>query len=523
MLEIKELGFTHIQVSPIQNCRNVIGDALMKKKNMIKDKWIWWLAYQPKSFKIGNKYGTEDDFKKLINFAESHNIKIIVDIVINHLQASILFEYAIWNIILILSQFDEKEDDTENTMWDIINKFRIEKITTKSFIDKLISEKTHLEKLDIDNVDKIGKINTINNKLIKINNMIFETLYEQNQIDQFEYDNNKKNIDKTEILSNNNRYNNIDVYIQLAFDQLKEIICEFLEISNDDILFKDEYYDIITPPFWCSNNIKYGYNCWLAQALPQLNQKNKIVIHKTFQYLEKLNNIGIKCIRIDAASHIQPKILNLYINKFNQLSNNDNYIYSEVINPDGTAKKLSIKDYSVITHITEYNLLLNLLNIFCDKCDLNNLKILNIPSGDMGSVVFSTTHDLERIDGSDPALGYFGDYNKIYMNEKYKIILMMCYLLQRIYNVPLVFKNQIDNEYVKKCCIFRKKLYISECNREYSIISENYIFKSNKYVNDKLLGTFYMNISNEDKILDQFTIPKQGIFIYLIDGLDASA
>jgi hypothetical protein len=156
---------------------------------------------------------------------------------------------------------------------------------------------------------------------------------------------------------------------------------------------------------------------------------------------------------------------------------------------------------------------LKLLDTFCFNCNLNNLSVLDLPSGDIGSVVFSSTHDLERIDDQDPTISQFGNYNNIYINEQYKIILMICYLLQRIYNVPLVFKTQIENDYVQQCCLFRKELYNNGCNKEISKTIDNIIFKSTKYENDRHLGIFYMNVSNENKLIDEITVPKRGVFI----------
>lgn len=539
--ELKAMGFTHIQPSPIQNCREKIGPVLMKKKNMDKDYEIWWLAYQPKSYNIGNFYGTEDEFKELVKVAKDNGMEIVVDIVINHLQASLEFEYAIWNIILILSKLDKHEMDTENTMWNIYNKFKFENINIEQYINDFEKKQNILEEniiilkenncIDADreikakNEEEIRNIsrelNDIYEKLYNLKILMVDTLFEKDLIDIDKYNLYKSSCkittDKKIIIDTyinpliTGKYNKINDYINEAFEDLKKIICNFLEIQIEQ--FKDEYYDIITPPYWCSSKIKFGHNCWLGQALPQLNQKNKIVIYKTFGYLNKLYTLGIKCLRIDAASHIQPKILKLYKRYFDKLTGGDNYIYSEVINPDGTATKLNIHDYSRITHITEYNLLLRLLETFCFNCNLNNLSILQLPSGDVGSVVFSSTHDLEIIDGQGPALSRFGTYTNVYKNENYKIILMICYLLQRIYNVPLVFKTQIENEYVKECCKFRKELYDKKCNREYAETIENTIFKSTKYLNEQILGTFYMNVSNEVKSSDGFDIPARGIFI----------
>lgn len=66
---IKESGYTAIQLSPCQKCKN--GEA-------------WWNVYQNLGFEIGNKYGTKGDIKELCNKAHRLDIKVIVDIVVNH-------------------------------------------------------------------------------------------------------------------------------------------------------------------------------------------------------------------------------------------------------------------------------------------------------------------------------------------------------------------------------------------------------------------------------------------------------
>ena len=493
--ELKTKGITHIQPPPIQKCRENIGPVLMKKKNMTIDKFIWWLVYQPISYEIGNIYGTKDEFKKLIDECKKNDIKLIIDIVINHIRAPLNFEYPIWNIMLLITEMDKLEYDTEYTFWDIYNKIINNNIKTGEYIKN---------------------INYDEERFTLLKRLIFEALYESDDITQDEYKLYQEKKGNPEILLQfieqfiNNKYDKIDELIIKAFYELKQIICDYLDITIDK--FKIEYYDIITPPFYCSNNVLYGYNCWLAQALPQLNQKNKIVIYKIFNYLDELAQLGINGLRIDAASHIQPKILKLYADYFRKKTNNSCYIYSEVINPQGKNVKLTIQDFSKLTHITEYNLLHVLSNTFCFQCNLNQLLVLSLPSSDIGSVVFSTTHDLESIDGII-SLSRFGNYSDMAQNESYKIILMLSYLLQRIYNVPLIFKTQLDNNFISDCCKFRYYLYVNGCNKENATIIDNIIFKCDKFINETLLGTFYMNISDSDKLIDNITVPGHGIYI----------
>jgi hypothetical protein len=67
---IKALGFSHIQISPIQHSTG--GDP-------------WYFKYQPKSYRVGNDYGTEAELKDFIQRAHSSGLKVIGDVVFNHL------------------------------------------------------------------------------------------------------------------------------------------------------------------------------------------------------------------------------------------------------------------------------------------------------------------------------------------------------------------------------------------------------------------------------------------------------
>ena len=70
---IAAAGFTSVQTSPAQP-----GGG--------KDSSIWWWLYQPLSFSIGTNYlGTKDELQELCTEADKYGIKIIVDIVANHL------------------------------------------------------------------------------------------------------------------------------------------------------------------------------------------------------------------------------------------------------------------------------------------------------------------------------------------------------------------------------------------------------------------------------------------------------
>lgn len=72
---IKNQGFEAIQLSPLQTGKFVnIGDE-------------WWKLYQVYGLSIGNALGTEEDLKNLCKAAESYNLRIILDVVLNHVAS----------------------------------------------------------------------------------------------------------------------------------------------------------------------------------------------------------------------------------------------------------------------------------------------------------------------------------------------------------------------------------------------------------------------------------------------------
>ena len=74
--EIAKAGFTTVQTSPAQP---------NKDGNNVSNTSRWWKFYQPTDFTIGNKLGTEEDLTELCEEADKYGIKIIVDVVANHL------------------------------------------------------------------------------------------------------------------------------------------------------------------------------------------------------------------------------------------------------------------------------------------------------------------------------------------------------------------------------------------------------------------------------------------------------
>ena len=72
--QIKEQGFDAIQIPPIEPLKE-------------EDSSIWWKAYQPISFKIGNVYGSKEDLIRLCRKCEKIGLRIFADAIINHMAS----------------------------------------------------------------------------------------------------------------------------------------------------------------------------------------------------------------------------------------------------------------------------------------------------------------------------------------------------------------------------------------------------------------------------------------------------
>ena len=80
MAKIASQGYTAVQVSPIQQCKQGTKGDYMS---------VWWALYQPASFSIDNTgnsaLGTKNDFIRMCNTAHKYGIYVIVDVVANHM------------------------------------------------------------------------------------------------------------------------------------------------------------------------------------------------------------------------------------------------------------------------------------------------------------------------------------------------------------------------------------------------------------------------------------------------------
>ena len=78
--EIAEAGYTAVQVSPIQCTKDTTNDGAYAND--------WWCFYQPTDLAIGNELGNEADLIEMCNTLDKYGVKVIVDIVANHVQNS---------------------------------------------------------------------------------------------------------------------------------------------------------------------------------------------------------------------------------------------------------------------------------------------------------------------------------------------------------------------------------------------------------------------------------------------------
>ena len=90
MQEIAAAGYKAVQTSPPQECvinRKCAECGDKGCKHFTKN---WYFHYQPTNFTLGNfQLGTKEDFKKMCKEAKKYGVKIIVDIVANHVAVDL--------------------------------------------------------------------------------------------------------------------------------------------------------------------------------------------------------------------------------------------------------------------------------------------------------------------------------------------------------------------------------------------------------------------------------------------------
>ena len=94
MKDIAAAGYTSVQTSPVQQPKDYYWEGVAYGNVGIPDgtggyEGNWWKAYQPVTFSICDNghtwYGTKAEFKEMCAEAEKYGVKVIVDIVANHM------------------------------------------------------------------------------------------------------------------------------------------------------------------------------------------------------------------------------------------------------------------------------------------------------------------------------------------------------------------------------------------------------------------------------------------------------
>ena len=274
-----------------------------------------------------------------------------------------------------------------------------------------------------------------------------------------------------------------EIYLKML-NELKKIIKNFLQVDD----WNDDYWNVIEPPYDC-NDRRWSWKCWLNNALSQLNHDNVLVRNKIIGLCEKYADLGIAGLRFDAAGHIKPQWIKYYIDIFNdRIKTNQNnfkygkklsnilkhpYCYAEVIETNGYEYVYNNDEYSKIIPITDYLIVPILKKIFEYGNDYKQLELFYLPSGQCDSVVFSSTHDTELIDGSITLPDF------VISNYVDNILLAAVYFLQRIYNVPLIYISQSYDQRIQIACLFRKHMKFKEVDAEETCVN-NLVLVSTK-------------------------------------------
>ena len=120
--DIADAGYVAVQTSPINQCR--VGN-----NGDLKFTDQWWYQYQPINYKIGNyQLGTRDEFIEMCNEAHKYGVKVIVDVVINHMTSkwdeidTAWQDESLFHGNTEISDWNNRYDVTQNallSLWDL--------------------------------------------------------------------------------------------------------------------------------------------------------------------------------------------------------------------------------------------------------------------------------------------------------------------------------------------------------------------------------------------------------------------
>lgn len=112
--KVASQNFNAIQINPIQPLKQ---DGYNE----------WWMSYQPCGFRIGNIYGSKEDLIELCKKAHEYNIKIIADVICNHMadmpDKYLTPHYKVDSVLRNNPQFWKEKRNVQdwNNRFDVIN------------------------------------------------------------------------------------------------------------------------------------------------------------------------------------------------------------------------------------------------------------------------------------------------------------------------------------------------------------------------------------------------------------------
>lgn len=130
MEEIAQAGFSGIQTSPVQQpkdytYKDVVYNTVGTPNGTGGSDGQWWKLYQPVTFNICDNgqtwLGTKQEFKEMCAEAEKYGVKVIVDIVANHMGNNTGWKNAMTDITPQVGQYWKEEMLTDPTYWHINN------------------------------------------------------------------------------------------------------------------------------------------------------------------------------------------------------------------------------------------------------------------------------------------------------------------------------------------------------------------------------------------------------------------
>lgn len=290
----------------------------------------------------------------------------------------------------------------------------------------------------------------------------------------------------------------------------------YIDAPNDKKeMYKNDanrLYNTFTIPTWCyTEHAYFSWKCWVNNLHPQLNHDFPPVRYEIKKMLNEYAKIGLDGIRIYHAHTIEPYYLKRYMDYFNKrhaFYNSKDNIINDADKPFNYIEFVSTGNGSVCLHDRLYYEIfpttdLKILSKYKEMLFEDNDKLTHFLSicGDNG-IVMGCSYNFEL------GIRVF----ETLTNDEH-INMMYVILIQRIFNIPLIYKTRIKDNRIMEACRFRKYLRENGANVEKNKINDG-IFTSEKYKDSKLLGTFYMNITVWNKTIDKnHTLRPGGIFI----------